>query len=499
MLDFNYYWNQIYSYYDTWMAEREASTLVPYTRDPHSNPRAVSQSLDRLLERLPTSRCMDHTDLIVTRLQTLGKNLTSHSNSKSQMRSSIRSQDSGDLESQVHDCLARIESIVTDRQTIEYAFHFRNPDEGGEVSKTLAKSTTAFLQQQGISLEKKSDKTAYCLGSGGYASVYLASVDHKRCRIPDMPDVCAIKFLDAESPKGVLARKFFANYGEGSALQFASMDQPYFTKIYGILVKTDSGKIVMINGKDKKQLQEAHDKNYHILATLMEYLPHSKPLSEVDQHLSYEDRKKLSKKLLQAVFLLHKKGFMHRDIKRDNILVQTDPKTGNLFGFKLIDFGLVIPSENEHHQELEYKGRAGTAGYKSYEMEIDKKYTKNTDLWSIGITLFKIFTRKSPFPDLISNESNMKKALKTYKKFYESTKGLTPISRFQTIFGRHSNLLNPFYRQVSHNSHFCDLMLKLLDPNPETRITAEEAAKHPFFSTNITRFGSYLSAGTYFR
>lgn len=107
----------------------------------------------------------------------------------------------------------------------------------------------------------------------------------------------------------------------------------------------------------------------------------------------------ITHELLLALYHLHNKDYMHRDIKPGNIMLRKTTKNTNSESFQanwsvvLIDFGLCAP--NWDHTESSFlNDRSGTVGYLSPEL-IEKGterafYDKKIDVFSVGIVLLEM-------------------------------------------------------------------------------------------------------------
>lgn len=92
--------------------------------------------------------------------------------------------------------------------------------------------------------------------------------------------------------------------------------------------------------------------------------------------------------ILQGLENLHEKGFVHRDLKPDNLLIMN----GKLC---LADFG--ISREVKTHSRA--TGTAGTIEYMPPEaFEKNPPVSPQIDLWAVGVILQKLFTGELPFP-----------------------------------------------------------------------------------------------------
>ena len=157
------------------------------------------------------------------------------------------------------------------------------------------------------------------------------------------------------------------------------------------------------------------------------------------------------KQILSAVNYCHKLKIIHRDLKPENILISK--KNKNCFNtIKIIDFGTaIIFNKNKNDKSL-----AGSIYYISPEV-FSRNYTEKCDVWSCGIIMYILLTGSPPF----NGESDNEIINKILKGTFDMKKYPWPII----------------------SSHAKDLIKKLLELDPNKRISAEEALKHPWFES----------------
>ncbi|CAM0907551.1 unnamed protein product [Alopecurus aequalis] len=161
--------------------------------------------------------------------------------------------------------------------------------------------------------------------------------------------------------------------------------------------------------------------------------------------LKDDEARKYFQQLINAVDYCHSRGVYHRDLKIENLLLDT---AGNL---KVSDFGLSAISEQVKADGLLHT-TCGTPNYVAPEVIEDKGYDgAPADLWSCGVILFVMLAGFLPFED--DNVASL------YKK----------------ISGAQFNCPSWFSDGAKK------LIAKILDPNPSTRITIAQLLKDRWF------------------
>ncbi|KAA6383838.1 MAG: putative CMGC family protein kinase [Streblomastix strix] len=170
--------------------------------------------------------------------------------------------------------------------------------------------------------------------------------------------------------------------------------------------------------------------------------------------------------LLEGMKAIHSVNLIHRDIKTDNILMQcTDPNIGVLL--KITDFGLTKLIQKDNLEKL----NNGTPLFLPPEILIDGKVGDNKiDMWSVGIII-------NPFPsgsysELIENiQKDITCPLELKTTSDEIEQAFTPILGYN-------------YNKKDSNQdkqQYWSLLQGLLQRDPNKRLSAEDALKHPFF------------------
>ncbi|ESQ42639.1 hypothetical protein EUTSA_v10013669mg [Eutrema salsugineum] len=172
------------------------------------------------------------------------------------------------------------------------------------------------------------------------------------------------------------------------------------------------------------------------ICIVMEYVAGGQLSDKLGRHKMKEsDARKLFQQLIDAVDYCHNRGVYHRDLKPQNLLLDSK---GNL---KVSDFGLsAVPKSGDMLSTA-----CGSPCYIAPELIMNKGYSgAAVDVWSCGVILFELLAGYPPFDDHT--------LAVLYKKILRAD------YTFPQGFSREQK----------------KLIFNILDPNPQRRMTLAE-------------------------
>jgi p38 MAP kinase len=190
------------------------------------------------------------------------------------------------------------------------------------------------------------------------------------------------------------------------------------------------------------------------------------------QRLSDDHVQFLIYQILRGLKYVHSAGIIHRDLKPSNIAVNEDCE------LKILDFGLA------RHTDDEMTGYVATRWYRAPEIMLSwMHYNQTVDVWSVGCILAELLTGKPLFPGT-DHINQLKKTMQL-----TGTPGSELLAKIKSDEARRFILSMPKMQKKDFSAVFrganplaIDMLEKMLDLDPDHRITAEQALAHPYLT-----------------
>lgn len=185
--------------------------------------------------------------------------------------------------------------------------------------------------------------------------------------------------------------------------------------------------------------------------------------------------------LLKALKYMHSANVLHRDMKPSNLLLNSECLV------KVADFGLarsIASLESVNVANPVLTDYVATRWYRAPEILLGStKYTKGVDMWSIGCILGELLGGKPMFPGT-STMNQLDRIIEVTGRpnaeDIEAIKSPFAATMLESLPPSNPRSLSDMYPDASADA--LDLLRKLLQFNPNKRITADEALAHAFVS-----------------
>ncbi|XP_009799130.1 CBL-interacting serine/threonine-protein kinase 1-like [Nicotiana sylvestris] len=281
------------------------------------------------------------------------------------------------------------------------------------------------------------------------------------------------EIMQSEKKKGMRVGKYDVgrtlgegNFGKVKYARHVDSGQPFAIKILEKAPILDLNFIAQIKreiGSSKLLKHPNVVRLYEVLANkskiylVLEYVNGGELFDRIASKgkLKEAQGRKFFQQLIDGVSYCHNKGVFHRDLKLENVLIDTK---GNI---KITDFGLSALPQQFWEDGLLHT-TCGSPNYVAPEILSNKGYDGATsDTWSCGVILYVILTGQLPFDD--ENLAIL------YKKIF---KGDVHIPKWLSLGAK-------------------NLIKKILDPNPRTRITMAEIKIDEWFKQDYVPANPY--------
>jgi len=187
------------------------------------------------------------------------------------------------------------------------------------------------------------------------------------------------------------------------------------------------------------------ENNYNIIMELCD----SDLSSELAKHsngFNLEEVRYIMSQLNNAFKKLNENNLIHRDLKLGNVLITYTDEKKTKFIPKLCDYGF-----SKELNKTTTETHLGTPATMAPEIMKNQKYDSKVDLWSVGVIIYQLHFNKLPYPGCKE------------EAILEKIKNKVP------------------YKQPE-DPKLRDLLNKLLEEDPNKRLSWEEYFNHPFFT-----------------
>ena len=178
---------------------------------------------------------------------------------------------------------------------------------------------------------------------------------------------------------------------------------------------------------------------------------------------SEADARDLVIKMLKAVSYCHQRKIAHCDMKPKNLLLMSDDNDSFI---KLADFGFAA----RVHESKSLTKQCGTPFFVAPEILTRKPYDQQSDMWSVGCIVFLLLSGTLPFL------------------------GRSQKELFRKIVAGKYEFSDSSWNDVSDDAK--DLVKRMLVLDPDKRITAKEAVRHPWLMIAKDRLSMVNLQGT---
>jgi predicted Ser/Thr protein kinase len=177
----------------------------------------------------------------------------------------------------------------------------------------------------------------------------------------------------------------------------------------------------------------------------------------------------IARQVAEGLAAAHELGIVHRDLKPDNIMVGRGKDGRDII--KIVDFGIAKAMQGDDQNVTKTGLAVGTPEYMSPEQLAGDKIDQRTDIYSLGLVTFNMFTGTLPFPSVTSKEALVSRLTEKPRTLAEMKGDVRWPPTLQRVMDR--ALANEVHQRYQDVLFFSRDLVAAVNEMPDVRISGD--------------------------
>ncbi len=199
----------------------------------------------------------------------------------------------------------------------------------------------------------------------------------------------------------------------------------------------------------------------------------------------------ITKQVADGLSAAHDLGIVHRDLKPDNIMIAKGREAQDQV--KIVDFGIAKAMQADDQKVTRTGLSIGTPEYMSPEQLSGDKLDHRTDIYSLGLVAFSMFTGHLPFPSVTSKEALIMRLTDRPRTLAQIRSDIEWPAALQTVMDR--ALANDADERYQKVADFGRDILRAVESMPAHALTSEGTVEFSMPAAATQAIGTLGTSG----